>query len=41
MSELLSALDTAVAVLRQRAGAAPDVAIVLGSGLGDFADTLG
>jgi purine-nucleoside phosphorylase len=40
MSELLSALDTAVAVLRQRAGAAPDVAIVLGSGLGDFADTL-
>jgi purine-nucleoside phosphorylase len=40
MSDLLSALDTAVSVLRHRAGAAPDVAIVLGSGLGDFATTL-
>lgn len=40
MSDLLSALDNAVSVLRQRAGAAPDVAVVLGSGLGDFAETL-
>lgn len=40
MSDLLAALDTAVSVLRHRAGAAPDAAIVLGSGLGDFATTL-
>jgi purine-nucleoside phosphorylase len=40
MSDLLAALDTAVSVLRHRVGAAPDVAIVLGSGLGDFASTL-
>ena len=40
MSDLLSSLDNAVSVLRQRAGAAPDVAVVLGSGLGDFAETL-
>jgi len=40
MSELLHSLANAVSVLRQRAGAAPDVAIVLGSGLGDFAETL-
>lgn len=40
MSDLLHAIDNAVSVLRQRAGKAPDVAIVLGSGLGDFADTL-
>lgn len=40
MSDLLQSLDHAVSVLRQRAGHAPDVAIVLGSGLGDFADTL-
>jgi purine-nucleoside phosphorylase len=40
MSDLLSALENAVSVLRQRAGAAPDVAVVLGSGLGDFAETL-
>jgi len=40
MSDVLSTLDAAVSVLQQRAGAAPDVAIVLGSGLGDFATTL-
>jgi len=38
--DLLSSLDSAVQTLRHRAGAAPDVAIVLGSGLGDFASTL-
>ena len=40
MSTILETLDPAVAVLRERAGAVSDVAIVLGSGLGDFADTL-
>ena len=40
MSDLLHTLDNAVSVLRQRVGTAPDVAVVLGSGLGDFADTL-
>ena len=40
MRDVLSTLDAAVSVLQQRAGAAPDVAIVLGSGLGDFATTL-
>lgn len=40
MSDLLTALDAAVSVLRQRIGDAPDVAVVLGSGLGDFATTL-
>ncbi len=40
MPDILSALDNAVSVLRQRAGATPDVAVVLGSGLGDFASTL-
>ncbi len=40
MTDLLSSLDAAVTVLRARAGATPDVAVVLGSGLGDFADTL-
>lgn len=40
MSDLLSSLDAAVTVLRHHAGEPPDVAIVLGSGLGDFADTL-
>jgi purine-nucleoside phosphorylase len=40
MTDLLSSLDSAVSVLRQRVGAAPDVAVVLGSGLGDFANTL-
>lgn len=38
--DLLSSLDTAVQTLRHRVGAAPDVAVVLGSGLGDFASTL-
>jgi len=40
MSELLSSLDNAVSLLRERIGMAPDVAVVLGSGLGDFATTL-
>ncbi len=40
MSTILETLDPAVSFLRERAGAVPDVAIVLGSGLGDFADTL-
>jgi purine-nucleoside phosphorylase len=37
---LLTDLDDAVRLLRVQAGAAPPVAIVLGSGLGPFADTL-
>jgi len=37
----LEKVDEAVAAIRQRAGAAvPDVAVVLGSGLGDFANQL-
>ena len=40
MHDLMPTLDAAVAMLRQRAGAPPDVAVVLGSGLGDFAETL-
>ena len=40
MSTILETLDPAVSFLRERAGAVPDVAIVLGSGLGDFAHTL-
>jgi purine-nucleoside phosphorylase len=36
----LDRLDEAAAAIRARAGAPPDVAIVLGSGLGDFADSL-
>src|SRR6478735_8507919 len=36
----LQQVDEAVAAVRQRTGAAPDVAIVLGSGLGDFANRL-
>lgn len=37
---LLTDLDEAVRVLRAQAGTAPSLAIVLGSGLGPFADTL-
>ena len=40
MSDTVQSLDQALSLLRTRAGAVPDVAIVLGSGLGDFADTL-
>ena len=40
MSDTVQSLDQALSILRDRAGAVPDVAIVLGSGLGDFADTL-
>jgi purine-nucleoside phosphorylase len=40
MPTILETLDQAVSFLRERAGAAPDVAVVLGSGLGDFAETL-
>jgi purine-nucleoside phosphorylase len=40
MPTILETLDHAVSFLRERAGAAPDVAVVLGSGLGDFAETL-
>jgi purine-nucleoside phosphorylase len=40
MSDILSSLDNAVSLLRERIGSAPDVAVVLGSGLGDFANTL-
>jgi purine-nucleoside phosphorylase len=36
----LERLDDAAAAIRARCGAPPDVAIVLGSGLGDFADSL-
>ena len=35
------AADEAAAVIRARCGPLPEVAVVLGSGLGDFADTLG
>jgi purine-nucleoside phosphorylase len=37
----LEKVDAAVAAVRQRAAAVPDVAVVLGSGLGDFANRLG
>jgi purine-nucleoside phosphorylase len=37
---LFDRLDEAVAALRSHAGATPDVAVVLGSGLGDFADAI-
>lgn len=40
MSDLLHALDLAAALLGQRAGRTPDIAVVLGSGLGEYADTL-
>jgi purine-nucleoside phosphorylase len=40
MPTILETLDPAVSFLRERAGIAPDVAVVLGSGLGDFAETL-
>jgi purine-nucleoside phosphorylase len=33
-------IDAAAAAIRKRCGALPDTAVVLGSGLGDFADTL-
>ena len=36
----LEKVDDAVAAVRGRGGAAPDVAVVLGSGLGDFANRL-
>jgi purine-nucleoside phosphorylase len=36
----LEQVDAAVAAVRHRAGALPDVAVVLGSGLGDFANRL-
>src|SRR4051812_37368905 len=34
-------VEEAAAAIRARCGALPETAIVLGSGLGDFADTLG
>ena len=34
-------IEEAAAAVRSRAGVLPDTAVVLGSGLGDFADTLG
>jgi purine-nucleoside phosphorylase len=34
------AIDEAAAAVRRRSGPAPGIAVVLGSGLGDFADTL-
>jgi purine-nucleoside phosphorylase len=37
----LEGVDAAAAAVATRCGPAPDTAIVLGSGLGDFADTLG
>jgi purine-nucleoside phosphorylase len=37
---VLKAIDEAAAFIRARCGAPPETAIVLGSGLGDFADTL-
>jgi purine-nucleoside phosphorylase len=41
VSAYFDAVSTATEWVRQRTGGAPDVAIVLGSGLGDFAATLG
>ena len=40
MSALLERLDGVVAQIRERSGLQPDVGIVLGSGLGSFADGL-
>lgn len=40
MTDQYALVEQAAASLRQRIGAAPDVAIVLGSGLGDFASAL-
>src|SRR5687767_2165023 len=37
---LYERIDEAVSVIRGRCGARPETAIVLGSGLGDFADSL-
>ena len=40
MSGVLERVDEAVAAIRSRCGEPPETAIVLGSGLGDFADSL-
>jgi purine-nucleoside phosphorylase len=37
---VLEHIDAAAALVRQRVGEAPDVALILGSGLGTFATTL-
>src|SRR4051812_8750173 len=41
MMTYLEKVDEAVAAIRRRGAAVPDVAIVLGSGLGEFAARLG
>src|SRR6185436_9678439 len=38
--EIYGQVEEAAAAIRNRCGVLPDTAIVLGSGLGDFADTL-
>src|SRR5688500_14204727 len=38
--DIYERVEEAAAAIRERCGALPDTAIVLGSGLGDFADTL-
>jgi purine-nucleoside phosphorylase len=38
--DMFERVEEAAAAIRERCGALPDTAIVLGSGLGDFADTL-
>lgn len=40
MSDYFEKVEETAGWLRQKIGAVPDVAVVLGSGLGDFADTL-
>src|SRR5687768_13195027 len=40
MGDTWQKVEEAAAAVRGRAGATPDVAVVLGSGLGDFADRL-
>ena len=40
MGSTFEHIDQAAAVVRQRAGTAPEIAVVLGSGLGDFAETV-
>jgi purine-nucleoside phosphorylase len=41
MTDYFTRIEQTASWLRERTGATPDVAIVLGSGLGDFAETLG
>ena len=40
MSEVKDKLDTAVAFIREKTNFVPKIAMVLGSGLGDFAEKI-